>query len=314
MKKEFKFIDLFSGCGGFSEGFYQEGFKSVLHLDFDAPCCNTIKERMSWYKYSDEEIDKSVIHGDITVPEVHDKIEEVIGTESIDVLVGGPPCQSFSSVGRAQDPDSMRNDPRNYLFKSYLEVLEKHMPKIFVFENVSGLLSAKPGGNPIFPEIIANMSKHYSVCDDKDVILLNSSHYGVPQVRKRVILIGVRNDLNISSRSVYDLIKKTHFSPDMELKGDINGYKKYRTVRSAICDLPKLKPGEGDDEIDFIPNKTNEYIKLIRSNNFYKLYNHSARKHNDLDKERYKLLSMNDWQLKDLARIRELNKILRKYL
>ncbi|WP_405573801.1 DNA cytosine methyltransferase [Winogradskyella sp. Asnod2-B02-A] len=303
-KKKFTFIDLFAGCGGFSEGFYQEGFKSIVHVDFDAPACETVKERMRYYKYSEESIINAVICGDLTSEDVHNQIDNVIGNTEIDVLVGGPPCQSFSSVGRAQDKNSMRNDPRNYLFRSYLEILEKHKPKIFVFENVSGLLSAKPNGNYIFPEIIESMSEFYSVCDDRETILLNSVHYGVPQIRKRVILIGVRKDLNIKSEDVYKAIIKTHFSPEMESKNEVLGFKKYLTVKDAISDLPKLYPGEGEEEIFHKIEKKNSYLKIMRPNGSTKLFNHVARKHNDLDRERYKLLSKNNWQLKELAEVR----------
>jgi DNA (cytosine-5)-methyltransferase 1 len=302
--REFKFIDLFSGCGGFSEGFYQEGFTPLLHVDFDAPACETVKERLKFYNYSSEEIEQSVVCGDLTTDEVHSKIDKSINGQDIDVLVGGPPCQSFSSVGRAQDRNSMREDPRNYLFKSYMKILEKYMPKVFVFENVSGLLSAKPDGDFIFPEIISSMSEKYKVCDDKKTILLNSVHYGVPQIRKRVILIGVRKELEFDPEDIYKAIIKTHYSPEMEMRGESKGLQKYLTVKDAISDLPGMKPGRGEEEINFHPKIINDYVKRIRSEDFDKLYNHTARNHNKLDRERYKLLSKNNFQLKDLAKLR----------
>lgn len=298
------FIDLFAGCGGFSEGFYQEGFKSIVHVDFDRAACDTIKERMRYYKYREEFIEKSVICGDLTNKTTHQLIEKAISGQEIDVLVGGPPCQTFSSVGRAQDKNSMRNDPRNYLFRNYLEILEKYLPKVFVFENVSGLLSAKPNGNYIFPEIIDSMSEFYTICDDKDTILLNSVHYGIPQIRKRVILIGVRKGLKINPLDIYKAIKKTHYSPEMEVKNETHGLKKYFTVKDAIYDLPKLKPGQGEEELDYKNELNNPYLKTIRPKGFNKILNHVARNHNKQDQERYKLLSKNNWQLKDLATIR----------
>lgn len=304
MSKKLTFIDLFAGCGGFSEGFYQEGFESIVHVDFDAPACETVKERMRYYNYPENSIQNAVICGDLTSGNVHSQIDDAIGTKEIDVIVGGPPCQAFSSVGRAQDKHSMRNDARNYLFRSYLEILEKHKPKIFVFENVSGLLSAKPNGNYIFPEIVESMSEFYSVCDDKETILLNSVHYGVPQIRKRVILIGVRKDLKINPSDIYNAIVKTHYSPNMEEKNETLGLKKYLTVKDAIFDLPKLQPGEGEEEVYHKIEKKNSYLKIIRPNGLTKLFNHVARKHNDLDRERYKLLSKNNWQLKELAAVR----------
>ncbi len=303
-KSTFQFIDLFAGCGGFSEGFYKEGFKSLVHVDFDEAACLTLKERMKFYNYPIDKIEESVICGDLTKVEINEKIEKVAGNSEVDVLVGGPPCQSFSTVGRAQDPNSMKNDPRNYLFQNYLNILEKFMPKVFVFENVSGLLSAKPKGKLIFPQIIKEMSKHYNVCDDRETILLNSVHYGVPQIRKRVIIIGVRKDLKYKAKDIYDSIIKTHYSPEMESKGITNGLKKYVTVKDAISDLPKLFPGEGGNEMNFKPKKLNAYLENIRDLNFNKLYNHEARKHNNEDRERYHLLSKNEWQLKHLAEVR----------
>ena len=304
MSKKYTFIDLFAGCGGLSEGFYQEGFESIVHLDFDAPSCETLKERMRFYNYPEKTIKNAVICGDITCKDVQKQVNKVVGDNDIDVLVGGPPCQTFSSVGRAQDKHSMRNDPRNYLFRSYLEILEKHKPKIFVFENVSGLLSAKPNGNFIFPEIVENMSEYYSLCDDKDTILLNSVHYGVPQIRKRVILIGVRKDLKINPLDIYKAIEKTHYDPEMELKSETKGLKKYLTVKDAIFDLPKLFPGEGEEEVFHKIEKKNSYLKIIRPNGSTQLFNHVARKHNQHDQERYKILSKNNWQLKELAEVR----------
>jgi DNA (cytosine-5)-methyltransferase 1 len=201
MKRKITFIDLFAGCGGFSEGFYKEGLKSLVHVDFDEAACLTLKERMKYYKYSEDEIENSVICGDLTKKEINIKIEKVIKKSKVDVLVGGPPCQSFSTVGRAQDPNSMKDDPRNYLFQNYLSILEKYMPKVFVFENVSGLLSAKPNGKLIFPQIIKEMSRHYDACDDRETFLINSVHHGVPQVRKRVIIIGDRKDLKFIAKA-----------------------------------------------------------------------------------------------------------------
>lgn len=301
---KYTFVDLFAGCGGFSEGFYKEDFESLLHADFDEAACLTLKERMRFYKYSEEVVNQSVICGDLTKEETNLKIDSVLKDREIDVLVGGPPCQSFSTVGRAQDANSMKDDPRNYLFKTYMNILEKYMPKVFVFENVSGLLSAKPNGKLIFPQIIKEMSKHYNVCDERETILLNSVHYGVPQVRKRVIIVGVRKDLNFSEKDIYRNIIKTHYSPEMESKNDTTNLLKYVTVKDAISDLPRLFPGEGKDELNFKPYKLNSYLKKIREAKFDKLYHHEARKHNSVDRQRYNLLSKNEWQLKHLAEFR----------
>ena len=148
------------------------------------------------------------------------------------------------------------------------------------------------------------MSEYYSICDDRDTILLNSVHYGVPQIRKRVILIGVRKDLKINPLDIYKAIEKTHYSADMEAKNETNGLQKYLTVKDAIWDLPKLLPGEGKEEINHKIVSKNSFIELVRPNGFSKLFNHVARKHNNMDQQRYELLSKNKWQLKDLAKTR----------
>jgi len=248
--------------------------------------------------------DQAVLHGDLTKEETISEIIERTKGKEVDVLVGGPPCQSFSTVGRAQDPNSMKNDPRNYLFKSYLRILDLLNPKVFVFENVSGLLTAKPNGQLIFPLIVKLMSENYQICDQKDKILLNSVHYGVPQIRKRVILIGVRKDQKFSSEDIYEKIIKTHFSPEMETLGETQGLNKYLTVFDAINDLPKLAPNQGSEITKHSPKKINTYLKQIRDDKMEVIFNHKARKHNKQDMERYHLLSKHNWQLKDLVNVR----------
>lgn len=300
MSKKYNFIDLFAGCGGFSEGFYMENYRSLFHLEIDKNACETLKERMRYYQYEENEVEKAVLCEDITNENILEITKEIIGDQRVDVLVGGPPCQTFSSVGRAQDPDSMRNDPRNYLFENYLDILNFYRPKIFVFENVTGLLTAKPGGELIFPQILERMRETYNVIGDEDTVTLNSVHYGVAQIRKRVILIGVRNDIELDPQEIYDRIEKTHYAPDEE-PSTLN---RYRTVRDAIEDLPSLLPGEGKEEIDFKPTKWNEYLDELRDKEFDKLYNHVARKHNEKDRERYRILSENNWQLKHLSDVR----------
>jgi len=302
MTNKLTFVDLFSGCGGLSEGFLRLGFNGLCHVDFDQYACNTLANRLKDYNILDNAVKKIVLHRDLTRHETVEDILNCVADINVDLLIGGPPCQAFSTVGRAQDKNSMRNDPRNYLYKHYIEILEKLTPKIFVFENVTGLLSSSPVGEKIFPLIVKEFKERgYDVHDEPNDIVLNSVHYGVPQIRKRVILIGVRNDLKITSKDVYKLIEKTHYAPDEDKE---NKLFKYRTITDAIIDLPSLFPGEGSEEIEFKSNSDNEYVKIMRMKNSDKLYNHVARKHNESDRERYKILSQNKWQLKDLNEIR----------
>lgn len=298
--EKWTFIDLFAGCGGLSEGFYQEGFEALAHVEINPVACKTLRTRMKYYGY--ENADEAVLEYDITKPDVLEKLDNVVKGRDVDLLIGGPPCQAFSTVGRARDPNSMQDDPRNYLFENYINVLNYYMPKIFIFENVTGLLSAHPKGVKIFDVIIKKMRETYKVMDDPDILLLNSVHYGVPQIRKRLIIIGVRKDLKLEPQEVYKRIKKTNYAPDDNNK---NGLEKFFTVKDAIFDLPKLLPGEGCEEFDYeYPQKT-KYLSLLNNKEFYKVYNHRARNHNEKDQERYKILSENQgWQLKDLNKIR----------
>lgn len=298
--KNYTFIDLFAGCGGLSEGFYQEDYKALAHLEMDPIACKTLRTRMKHYGYKDA--DEAVLEYDITKPDVLDRLDAIVKNRKVDLIIGGPPCQAFSSVGRAQSPDSMNNDPRNYLFENYLNVLNHYKPKIFIFENVKGLLSAHPNGVKIFELIIRKMRETYNVIDEPNVLLLNSVHYGVPQVRKRLIIIGVRRDINLDPMDIYNSIRKTNYAPDDVERGRL---KKYFTVRDALSDLPCVMPGEGKDVFTNVLGKVNEYTKLIRKNTFHDVYNHQARNHNAKDQERYEILSKNkNWQLKDLAKVR----------
>ena len=185
--KTYNFIDLFAGCGGLSEGFYRQGFNAVAHVELNHFACETLRERMKFYGY--KEYDKEVIEADITSADILTKIDNAVARRQVDIIIGGPPCQAYSTAGRVRDKKGMENDPRNFLFESYVRILEYYMPKIFVFENVTGLLSAKVKGQAIFPQIINALGKHYNVISNPDKILFNSVFYGVPQTRKRIILI-----------------------------------------------------------------------------------------------------------------------------
>jgi DNA (cytosine-5)-methyltransferase 1 len=287
LNKNFTFIDLFAGAGGFAEGFYQEKYKALSHIEFDKYACDTLKERMHYYKYSSEEIER-VEPTDITNKNILNIIDLGVENNNVDVIIGGPPCQSFSSQGKARDPHGMKNDPRNYLYESYIKILNHYKPKFFVFENVSGILSTKINGKALIDTIFNDMKENYKIIEDKEKLLLNVVDFGVPQERKRVIIIGVRKDLDIDVNSIYtDLI-------DISLK------QKRVTVQEAIGDLPKLYPGEGIDIIRHNPTLTSNYVSLLRDKDYDLLHHHVARNHNDLDKERYKTMSKYKWSLEDL--------------
>ena len=159
MIKKYTFIDLFAGCGGLSEGFYKQGFQGLTHVEYDHYACESLRTRIKHYGYQENEI--SVLEKDITDKDIIEQIELEVSSKSVDLLIGGPPCQSFSSLGRAKDENGMQDDPRNYLFESYEKILNHFKPKIFVFENVTGLLTAKLGKEKTVHLILKKLGKNY---------------------------------------------------------------------------------------------------------------------------------------------------------
>lgn len=295
--KKHNFIDLFAGCGGLSEGFYKQGFNALAHVEINHTACETLKTRMRYYGYKN--VEKAVLELDITREDIIEKIEEAVGGKEVDVIIGGPPCQAYSSLGRAKDENAMQNDPRNYLFESYVRVLNYYKPKFFVFENVTGMLTAKINGKYIVDSIVKALGEYYNVEFEPAINILNSANYGVPQIRKRVIIIGVRKDINITPKEMYEGIIKTHYDPEMPER-ERHGLKRYVTVRDAIEELPALKPGEGKSIIDFKSKRDNEFLKCIRSEKDNKLRDHVARNHNVMDIARYKAMSENHWTFQEL--------------
>ena len=294
--KKYNFIDLFAGCGGLSEGFYKQNFNALAHVEINPVACKTLRTRMKHYGY--ENADESVLELDITSEDVLERIENAVKGQEVDIIIGGPPCQAYSSLGRAKDENAMQDDPRNYLFESYVKVLNKYLPKFFVFENVTGMLTAKINGEHIVNKIVEALSENYKVKFDPKINVLNSANYGVPQIRKRVIIIGVRKDIDIEPEEMYAGITKTHYDPEM-CEDERNELIKYVTVREAIEALPAVRPGEGEQEIQFVSKKNNEFLKRIASNENI-LRDHVARNHNDKDIERYIAMSSNHWSFQEL--------------
>lgn len=300
MKKKYTFIDLFAGCGGLSEGFYRKGFEALAHVEINHWACETIKKRMAHYGYKN--INEEVLECDITSKDITEKIEKAVRGRTVDIIIGGPPCQAYSTAGRVRDAKGMASDPRNYLFESYVSILEHFKPKFFVFENVTGLLSAKVNGDLILPKIIEALGKHYNVLDDPKILVHNTAEYGVPQLRKRIIIIGVRKDIEkVSASDVYKAIKKTHWSPDTP---EIDRGKKIRfvDVRQAIGDLPFVEPGNDASAKEFKYPCNNEFLKRVGTSGVKPLHDHVARKNNELDRERFRIMIQNKWTFGQLRR------------
>lgn len=257
-KEKLTFIDLFAGCGGLSEGFLQSGsFDGLAHVEWELPMVKTLRHRLekNW-NHTAENAFKRVVHFDIQKskelingdwkkdsinyfggtnhPEVLSKgLKGLVNDRSVDLIIGGPPCQAYSIAGRAQDKNSMQDDYRNYLFESFIKVVEAFTPKMFVFENVPGMLSAAPGGIPVTHRVEQAFKKAgYTIkkaTNLKDAVF-SASDLGVPQKRNRVIIIGTKKGSDIDLSEVYKSIKGL---------GQIS---KPKTVKDAIGKLPAYIP------------------------------------------------------------------------
>lgn len=298
-KIRLNFIDLFSGAGGLSEGFIRAGFNPIAHVEIDEAACSTLLTRTVYHKlkntpkfeyykaYLKGELSKTELHKLLTKKEYSSVINLAISDENnqviferidglkkgkpIDLIVGGPPCQAYSLAGRARDKNKMKGDSRNYLFQQYAKYLEYFQPKLFVFENVLGLLSAKnDDSSKYIDQMISLFTKVGYTTEYK---LVNASDFGVLQNRRRVILIGKKGT-------------ETGFYPDLEKKSDY----KAALVKEILEDLPEIQAGSGNWFNVKYKNKGSEYVfdASIR-NGIDFTTQHIARPHNEQDKEIYRI-------------------------
>ncbi len=160
----FTYIDLFAGAGGLSEGFIRAGFEPIAHVELERAACFTLQTRIArhylkaknrynvYVSYLKGEISRKELYEQIPVrllnsvinlpiggdhnPTIHKAIEKQLNGDTVDLIIGGPPCQAYSLVGRARSENGMKGDQRNYLYVQYAKYLERYKPKMFVFENV----------------------------------------------------------------------------------------------------------------------------------------------------------------------------------
>ncbi len=285
MKTKLKTIDLFSGCGGLTEGFESSGlFSTIGIVEWDKPSLNTLTNRLKnkWgYKNADDislhfdmQRTNELINGWSDLKFGKNKgLKNLISKEggSVDVIIGGPPCQAYSIAGRIRDKNGMKNDYRNFLFETYLKVVKQFKPKLFVFENVIGLLSAKPDGTSIESLIRESFKKSgYTIIDDLKKAAFDVSDYGVPQQRKRLVIIGIsgsyfKGDKQKILSDFYQNFIPKHKTSKM-------------TVGEALFDLPKTK----------IVNQGKKSHEVIGS---HVIKNHIPRYHSERDISIFKELA-----------------------
>lgn len=250
MKKKLHTIELFAGCGGLLEGFLQQGcYDTLACVEWEKAPCLTLANRLE-QKWHHANANNEVIRFDIQRTDElvngfedeeygkHEGLAKLIGNQTVDAIVGGPPCQAYSLAGRIRDEHGMKEDYRNYLFESYMRIVKYFKPKFFVFENVVGLLSAAPDGYPIVNRIRKEfMDAGYKVAENFRDTLFEVCDYGVPQHRKRVIIIGIRMDCFDVDKCVSDDMIHDFYNVIMP-----SFRQKQRTVFDAIGDLPKIYP------------------------------------------------------------------------
>lgn len=254
MKKKFNVIDLFSGCGGMSLGFKWAGFNTILAADIDKNAMDTFLHNFPSIPF---------INNDLSAVG-KEEIDHMIGDNKVDVVIGGPPCQGFSLANKKRN--KIKDDPRNKLFYEFVKVVEWYNPKVFVMENVKGLLSMQ-GGKVIKTIINAFSDIGYNA----EYKILKSSDYGVPQIRERVFIIGYRKDLNIN--------------PNFPIRGILNDV----TVNNAISDLPLVNSGEGKENVKYTRKAKNEYQEFMRLGSS-QVKNHIAMRHTPRLIERFKAI------------------------
>lgn len=239
-------IDLFAGAGGLSEGFVRAGFSPIAHIEMDKDACNTLRTRCCYhylrthnqldiyYDYLKGDISRDILYSSVpkeiidsvinveisddTIVDTFRRIKELAGKRKVDMIIGGPPCQAYSLLGRHNK--NMEDDPRTLLYLQYGKFLKEFKPKGFVFENVPGLLSAKKG------EHFKNLQYYFGKLGyNVHFKMLDASDYGVLQVRKRLIIVGweMCND-----HGYPDFIQKT--TPYV--------------INDILEDLPVLKAGD----------------------------------------------------------------------
>lgn len=282
-----------------SEGFVRARYEPVAHVEMDAAACYTLKTRSAYHwlkkkgdlqsytRYLNEEISReefykqiprgilgSVLNYEIseeTLPAIFRNIDMLLGDQKLDLIVGGPPCQAYSIVGRARSENGMVGDKRNYLYKFYAEFLKKYQPLYFVFENVLGLLSARDEDGTRHFENMCTLFEKYGYTTDFRI--LNASDYGVLQNRKRIILIGYHGD-------------KKNFYPEIPV------VKCNHKVGELFCDLPSIKAGEGVITPVKTAHYTGEYLytSKIKEYDEEPVTFHQARPHTAQDLEIYRIV------------------------
>lgn len=251
-------IDLFAGVGGLSTGFRKAGFDIVLANEIDTSIAES---------YEKNHKETLMINDDIK--NILPKLDKL--NNKVDVIIGGPPCQGFSMAGariRENKSNQFLDDPRNYLFRNYFQIVQKVEPTFFVMENVPGMLSMKDGR--IIEEIEKLFTDESNFKNGRYYIykkVLNAHDYGVPQERHRLIIFGSKYDVDYET--IFENVKNRMIN---------NGQIVMHNIDDAISDLNYLGSGEGEFEQEYLNAPITDYQRDRRKNS-KKLFNHIATHH-----------------------------------
>lgn len=307
-----RFIDLFAGAGGLSEGFIKAGYTPVAHVEMKKDACDTLKTRSAfhfleqnnrlyvyehylrnkregtdgralWNQVPHEVTDKVIqaAIGEDTMGALFNQIDALSGGQPVDIIIGGPPCQAYSVAGRARLGDRMREDPRNFLYLYYIQFIEHYHPKMFVFENVMGIQTARDGGP--FRDLQERVRALGYEIEAREQI---ASNYDVLQHRHRMIIVGWRLLDDNDNPTAY------HYP-------DLNPHPSNYGVRNELLsDLPIRRAGEGNlcEVVEYTrPDEEMEYAinAGIRSQLGFTTQ-HVARNNNENDREIY-TIAINKW-------------------
>jgi len=335
-------VDLFAGPGGLGEGFSRvdggKAFKIIVSIEKDRYAIETLRLRAFYRarvkskkklpkaffdllsakneKDKDQATDKlselaewkvakkEALHLELGKDnkKIYSHIRRRLCGKKNFVLIGGPPCQAYSLVGRSRmkNHEGNKKDHRHHLYKHYLAIINKFKPSVFVMENVKGINTAKVLGKRILPKILKDLSgkdkyKLHTITSENNTsekepsYLVKSEKYGIPQTRHRVIIIGVRND-------ICKKINSLKFSNEVTVQEAISDLPKLRGLNSSMtrsdyevnfCGMPFRKIKKTSNLRKNLPNQLRKFVKPLSKDLYDCILNHEARSHMQEDLDRY---------------------------